>query len=47
MKNIEVLKKMIKEMLRQAKEESYSMEYGEGYKRGKIEAIENILKLLP
>lgn len=43
---MKILKKLIRELLRQAKEESYYTWYGEGFKMGKIEAIEEILKLM-
>lgn len=43
---MEILKKLIRELLKQIKEESYSTFYGEGFKAGKIEAIEEILKLV-
>ena len=47
MEKIKVLKKLIKIMLKQDKEESYQTLYGEGYQVGRIEAIEDILKLMP
>ena len=45
-KDCRVLRKLVKDMLRQAKEESYYTFYGEGFKAGKIEGIEEILKLI-
>ncbi len=44
---LKVLKKLIKDMLKQTKEESYSTDYGEGFKAGKIEALEEVLRLMP
>jgi len=46
MDKIKALKKLIKKMLKQDKEASYYTMYGEGYKKGRIEVIEEILKLL-
>ena len=45
MKN-DTLIKLLKDMLKQEKENSYYTEYGEGYKQGKIETIKDILKLI-
>ena len=45
--DIKILKKLILEMLKSVKEESYYTERGEGFRTGKIEAIEEILKLMP
>ena len=45
--DINILKKLIKQMLKDTKEEIYSTDYGEGTKQGKIEALEEVLKLMP
>ena len=45
MKN-DTLIKLLKDMLKQAKEESYYTVYGEGYKQGYIDSIKDILKLI-
>ena len=46
MTKLEVLKTLIKEMLKQTKDENYHTIHGQGYKQGYIEAIEDILKLI-
>ncbi len=43
---MKILKKLIRELLKQVEEESYSTLYGEGFKAGKIEAIKEILQLI-
>ena len=42
----DTLKDLIRSMLKNIKEESYYTEYGEGYKAGKIEIVEILLKLI-
>jgi len=46
MLNKDLLIKLIRDILKNVKEENYSTNYGEGLKQGKIEAIEEILKLI-
>ena len=40
-----ILKKLIRELLKNTEEESYCTDYGCGYKEGRIDAIKDILKL--
>ena len=46
LKDNKILVKLIKDMLKQEKENSYYTEYGEGYKQGYIDSIKDILKLI-